>query len=180
MWWRPTCTTTTSAGSGTRLPDGGGVRVAGGQRRGVRPPESGHLTGSLGFELSEDFVTYPGWLYRYGTPLTLIGVSDFAGLAAAMARGQVQILDTAATTRQPTGRCVGPGTFRCTSSPSASAKFQTVQCGCTAARVTAPIAASVIDRPARQVVLVNDFYDAAKDAGLEDDEGKTDDTDTTT
>jgi hydroxyacylglutathione hydrolase len=34
---------------------------------------AGHLAGSLGFELSTNFVTYLGWLYRYGTPLTLIG-----------------------------------------------------------------------------------------------------------
>ncbi len=34
---------------------------------------AGHLAGSLGFELSDNFVSYLGWLYRYGTPLTLIG-----------------------------------------------------------------------------------------------------------
>ncbi len=34
---------------------------------------AGHLAGSLGFELSESFVTYLGWLYRWGAPLTLIG-----------------------------------------------------------------------------------------------------------
>ncbi len=32
----------------------------------------------------------------------------------------------------------------------------------------ASIAASVLDRPGRQVVLINDSYDAAKDAGLQD------------
>jgi hydroxyacylglutathione hydrolase len=34
---------------------------------------AGHLDGSLGFELSTSFVTYLGWLYRWGAPLTLIG-----------------------------------------------------------------------------------------------------------
>jgi glyoxylase-like metal-dependent hydrolase (beta-lactamase superfamily II)/rhodanese-related sulfurtransferase len=34
---------------------------------------AGHLAGSLGFELSGSFVTYLGWLYRWGAPLTLIG-----------------------------------------------------------------------------------------------------------
>ena len=34
---------------------------------------AGHLRGSLGFELSDSFVTYLGWLYRWGAPLTLIG-----------------------------------------------------------------------------------------------------------
>ncbi len=37
---------------------------------------AGHLAGSLGFELSRNFVTYLGWLYPYGdTSLTLIGES---------------------------------------------------------------------------------------------------------
>ena len=34
---------------------------------------AGHLDGSLGFELSTSFVTYLGWLYQWGAPLTLIG-----------------------------------------------------------------------------------------------------------
>ncbi|GJF13012.1 MBL fold metallo-hydrolase [Mycolicibacterium cyprinidarum] len=35
---------------------------------------AGHLGGTLGFEVSEDsFVTYLGWLYSWGAPLTLIG-----------------------------------------------------------------------------------------------------------
>jgi len=36
---------------------------------------AGHLDGSLGFELSDSFVTYIGWLYQWGAPLTLIGES---------------------------------------------------------------------------------------------------------
>ena len=34
---------------------------------------AGHLEGTLGFELSTSFVTYLGWLYQWGAPLTLIG-----------------------------------------------------------------------------------------------------------
>jgi glyoxylase-like metal-dependent hydrolase (beta-lactamase superfamily II)/rhodanese-related sulfurtransferase len=34
---------------------------------------AGHLDGTLGFELSTSFVTYLGWLYKWGAPLTLIG-----------------------------------------------------------------------------------------------------------
>ncbi|MCV7175868.1 MBL fold metallo-hydrolase [Mycolicibacterium sphagni] len=34
---------------------------------------AGHLSGSLGFELSGSFVAYVGWLYTWGAPLTLIG-----------------------------------------------------------------------------------------------------------
>ncbi|OBJ50294.1 rhodanese-like domain-containing protein [Mycobacterium sp. 1423905.2] len=34
---------------------------------------AGHLGGSYGFEFSDSFVTYLGWLYAWGEPLTLIG-----------------------------------------------------------------------------------------------------------
>jgi rhodanese-related sulfurtransferase len=59
---------------------------------------AGHLGGTLGFELSGSFVTYLGWLYAWGAPLTLIsddknqiadarrelvriGIDDLAGAA---------------------------------------------------------------------------------------------------
>ena len=35
-----------------------------------------HLGGTLGFELSNSFVTYLGWLYQWGAPLTLIGADN--------------------------------------------------------------------------------------------------------
>ncbi|KMO83059.1 MBL fold hydrolase [Mycolicibacterium chubuense] len=34
---------------------------------------AGHLRGSVGFELSDSFLTYLGWLHRWGAPLTLVG-----------------------------------------------------------------------------------------------------------
>jgi hydroxyacylglutathione hydrolase len=37
---------------------------------------AGHLNGSVGFELSDSFVTYLGWLYPWDTPLTFIGDDD--------------------------------------------------------------------------------------------------------
>lgn len=37
---------------------------------------AGHLAGTRAFELSESFVTYLGWLYEWGEPLTLIGESN--------------------------------------------------------------------------------------------------------
>jgi glyoxylase-like metal-dependent hydrolase (beta-lactamase superfamily II)/rhodanese-related sulfurtransferase len=37
---------------------------------------AGHLPGTLNFELSDNFVTYLGWLYDWGAPLTLIGESE--------------------------------------------------------------------------------------------------------
>ncbi|MEZ0341220.1 rhodanese-like domain-containing protein [Mycobacterium sp. pV006] len=36
---------------------------------------AGHLPGTLGFELSGSFVSYFGWLYDWGAPLTFIGDS---------------------------------------------------------------------------------------------------------
>ncbi|WP_278313370.1 MBL fold metallo-hydrolase [Lolliginicoccus levis] len=36
---------------------------------------AGHLAGSVGFELSTSFVTYLGWLYHWGAPITLLGTS---------------------------------------------------------------------------------------------------------
>lgn len=36
---------------------------------------AGHLAGTMGFELSKSFVTYLGWLYQWGAPITLIGSS---------------------------------------------------------------------------------------------------------
>jgi glyoxylase-like metal-dependent hydrolase (beta-lactamase superfamily II)/rhodanese-related sulfurtransferase len=36
---------------------------------------AGHLPGTLNFELSRNFVSYLGWLYDWGAPLTLIGAS---------------------------------------------------------------------------------------------------------
>jgi hypothetical protein len=53
---------------------GGGPSQPGRLRR-------GHLSGSIGFELSDSFVTYLGWLYVWA-PLTLIG-EDSAQIAAA-------------------------------------------------------------------------------------------------
>ena len=34
---------------------------------------AGHLSGTLGFELSDSFVNYLGWLHAWGSPLSLIG-----------------------------------------------------------------------------------------------------------
>ncbi len=43
---------------------------------------AGHLAGTIGFELSNPFVTYLGWLYSWGAPVTLIG-DDTAQILAA-------------------------------------------------------------------------------------------------
>ena len=172
---------------------------------------AGHLSGSLGFELSTNFVTYLGWLYRYGTPLTLIGQSeeqvadarrelvrigiddlagaavgdiesladgqplrsypftDFAGLAEAMSRGPVQVLDARRDDERARGYVRGSQHIplhelaqRIGEVPDGQVW---VYCG---SGYRASIAASVLDRPGRQVVLINDSYEAAGAAGLED------------
>ena len=172
---------------------------------------AGHLTGSLGFELSTNFVTYLGWLYRYGTPLTLIGesedqvadarrelvrigvdelagvavgdigtladgapirsfpVTDFAGLAEAMSRGPVQVVDARRNDERAQGYVRGSLHIplhqlhdRIDEVPEGEVW---VYCG---SGYRASIAASVLDRPGRQVVLVNDSYDGAGQAGLEE------------
>ena len=172
---------------------------------------AGHLAGSLGFELSTNFVTYLGWLYRYGTPLTLIGetpeqvaearrelvrigvdqitgaatgnidaladgqplrsypVTDFAGLAKAREHGPVQVLDARRNDERARGYVAGSQHIplheladRIDEVPQGEVW---VYCG---SGYRASIAASVLDRPGRQVVLINDSYDAANAAGLED------------
>jgi hydroxyacylglutathione hydrolase len=172
---------------------------------------AGHLTGSLGFELSTNFVTYLGWLYRYGTPLTLIGesedqvadarrelvrigvdelagaavgeigtlaggaplrsypVTDFGGLADAMGRGPVEVLDARRNDERAQGYVRGSRHIplhqlhdRMDEVPEGEVW---VYCG---SGYRASIAASVLDRPGRQVVLINDSYDNAGKAGLEE------------
>ncbi|HVM14918.1 MAG TPA: MBL fold metallo-hydrolase [Egibacteraceae bacterium] len=172
---------------------------------------AGHLTRSLSFELGTNFVTYLGWLYHYGTPLTLLGetpeqvaearrelvrigidhlagaatgdidtladgqplrsypVTDFAGLAQARAHGPVQVLDARRNDERARGYVAGSQHIplheladRIGEVPQGEVW---VYCG---SGYRASIAASVLDRPGRQIVLINDSYDAANAAGLED------------
>jgi hydroxyacylglutathione hydrolase len=172
---------------------------------------TGHLAGSLGFELGTNFVTYLGWLYRYGTPVTLIGetpeqvaearrelvrigvdhlagaatgdidtladgqvlrsypVTDFAGLAKALLRGPVQILDARRNDERAQGYVAGSQHIplheladRLDEVPQGEVW---VYCG---SGYRASVAASILDRPGRQMVLINDGYDNAVAAGLED------------
>ncbi len=171
---------------------------------------AGHLAGSLAFELSTSFVTYLGWLYRWGTPLTLVAesieqiadakrelvrigidslagvaagdikaladggevrsypVTDFAGLAKTIAERNVHVLDTRRNDERAKGAVKDSQHIplheladRIDEVPHGEVW---VHCG---SGYRASIAASVLDRAGRQVVLVNDFYDAAKEAGLE-------------
>ncbi len=172
---------------------------------------AGHLPRSLNFELGTNFVTYLGWLYTYGAPLTLIGeseeqvadarrelvrigiddlagmavgdidtladgqplrsyrVTDFAGLAEARQRGSLQILDARRNDERAAGYVAGSQHIPLHELADRLDEVPTgevwVYCG---SGYRASIAASVLDTPGRDVVLINDSYGTAKDAGLED------------
>lgn len=171
---------------------------------------AGHVAGSLAFELSTSFVTYLGWLYRWGVPLTLIGdsldqiadarrelvrigidslagvaagdiealadghelrsyaVSDFAGLAEAKATRDVRVLDARLADERAKGGVAGSQHIplhelggRVDEVPLGEVW---VYCG---SGYRASIAASVLDRDGRDMVLIDDYYDSAREAGLE-------------
>jgi hydroxyacylglutathione hydrolase len=171
---------------------------------------AGHLAGSLGFELSTNFVTYLGWLYQWGAALTLVGesveqvaqarrelvrigidslagiaagdiealadgerlrsypVSDFTGLAKARTERPVHVVDARRADERARGGVEGSQhiplhelSARVDEVPDSEVW---VYCG---SGYRASIAASVLDRLGRQVVLINDDYSSARKAGLE-------------
>jgi hydroxyacylglutathione hydrolase len=62
---------------------------------------AGHLGGTVGFELSDSFVTYLGWLYSWGTPLTLIGEDDTQIAAAKRELVRIGIDDVTGASSAP-------------------------------------------------------------------------------
>lgn len=173
---------------------------------------AGHLVGSLGFELSTNFLTYLGWIYPWGTPLTLMGetaeqvaearrelvrigidrlagaavgdidrladghplrsypLSDFAGLAAALADrpGEFYLVDARRDDERARGGVRGSAHIplhqladRIGEVPDGEVW---IYCG---SGYRASIAASILDRPGRDVVLVNDSYDNAATVGID-------------
>ena len=104
-----------------------------------------------------------------GQALRSYPVTDFAGLAEALKRGSVQILDARRDDERARGFVRGSQhvplhelAARIDEVPQGEVW---VYCG---SGYRASITASVLDRPGRQVVLINDSYDAANAAGLED------------
>ncbi|MEO7079047.1 rhodanese-like domain-containing protein [Rhodococcus sp. BP22] len=171
---------------------------------------AGHLDGSLGFELSSSFVTYLGWLYQWGAPLTLIGesseqiaeatrelarigidrpsgsavgdihslvgdgelrsyeVSDFAGLGSAAGEREVLVLDTRQHSEYADGHIPGAVNIPLHELPHRLEELPAgemwVHC---ASGYRASIAASLLDRADRSVVLIDDDYDSAVELGLQ-------------
>ncbi len=171
---------------------------------------AGHLPRTWSFEFGDNFVTYLGWLYRWGAPLTLIGqseqqvadarrelvrigidelagaaigdvealadgttlrsyrVGDFAGLTAALERGPVQVLDARRNDERAQGGVRDSLHIPIHELPERLGEVPEgevwVYCG---SGYRASIAAALLDRPGREVVLINDSYDTARAAGLE-------------
>jgi hydroxyacylglutathione hydrolase len=103
-----------------------------------------------------------------GQPLRSYPISDFAGLAEAMEHGPVQVLDARRNDERANGFVRGSQHIplheladRLDEVPQGEVW---VYCG---SGYRASIAASVLDRPGRSVVLVNDSYESAGKAGLE-------------
>ncbi|NVN49788.1 MBL-fold metallo-hydrolase superfamily [Mycolicibacterium hippocampi] len=170
---------------------------------------AGHLGGTVAFELSESFVTYLGWLYSWGSPLTLIGadvdqiadarrelvrigvdnvtgsavgeihtlaagrplrsyrVADFADLAEALDAGRPAVLDVRQSGEFDDGHI--PGALNIPLHEVAERIDQVpagevwVHC---ASGYRSSIAASMIDRSERTVVLVDDTFEQAEKLGL--------------
>ncbi|WP_333890397.1 MBL fold metallo-hydrolase [Mycolicibacterium gadium] len=170
---------------------------------------AGHLAGTRGFELSDSFVAYLGWLYEWGEPLTLIGenvdqiaearrelvrigideldgaavgeigslsagadlrsyrVAAFDDLAEILESGDVTILDVRQQPEFESSHIPGAMNIplhklieRMSDLPEGEVW---VHC---ASGYRSSIAASLIDRPGRTVVLVDDEYENAEKLGL--------------
>jgi glyoxylase-like metal-dependent hydrolase (beta-lactamase superfamily II)/rhodanese-related sulfurtransferase len=166
---------------------------------------AGHLAGTRGFELSDSFVAYLGWLYDWGEPLTLIGesidqiaearrelvrigideldgaavgevgslsagaelrsyrVASFDDLAEILGRGDVTVLDVRQQPEFQSSHIPGAMNIplhklieRMSDVPEGEVW---VHC---ASGYRSSIAASLIDRPGRTVVLVDDEYENAE------------------
>jgi glyoxylase-like metal-dependent hydrolase (beta-lactamase superfamily II)/rhodanese-related sulfurtransferase len=166
---------------------------------------AGHLAGTRGFELSGSFVTYLGWLYDWGEPLTLIAentdqiaqarrelvrigidelagaavgdvdtlsagtelrsyrVGSFADLADVLESDNLTILDVRQQQEYESSHITGAINIplheligRMSDVPDGEVW---VHC---ASGYRSSIAASLIDRPGRTVVLVDDEYESAE------------------
>ncbi len=170
---------------------------------------AGHLHGSLGFELSDSFVTYLGWLYQWGAPITLIGddvdqiaearrelvrigiddvdgsatadvkrwsesgeigsyrVADFTALAEMDDRGGVRVVDVRRDDEFSSSHVEGAVNIPVHKLLDRLAELgdEQVWVHC-ASGYRASVAASVLDKAGRDVVLIDDKFDTAVELGL--------------
>ena len=167
---------------------------------------AGHLGGTVGFELSESFATYLGWLYEWGAPLTLIGddadqiayarrelvrigIDDLAGAAvgeihtlvdgteprsyrvadfhALVDAIDVRVLDVRQEAEYTASHIDGAVNIPLhqLALRAADVPIGTVWIHC-GSGYRASIAASMIDRSERTVVLINDQFANAQALGL--------------
>lgn len=166
---------------------------------------AGHLAGIRGFELSESFVTYLGWLYDWGAPLTLVAensdqidqarrelvrigvdkidgaavgkvgtlsagtelrsyrIGSFADLAEALESDDLSVLDVRQQQEYESSHITGALNIplhrlieRMSDVPDGEVW---VHC---ASGYRSSIAASLIDRPGRTVVFVDDEFENAE------------------
>ena len=106
-----------------------------------------------------------------GQQLRSYPVSDFAGLAQATRHTVVQVLDARRNDERAAGYVAGSQHIPLHELPDRLDEVPHgevwVYCG---SGYRASIAASLLDTPGRQIVLINDSYGSAQDAGLEDDQ----------
>jgi glyoxylase-like metal-dependent hydrolase (beta-lactamase superfamily II)/rhodanese-related sulfurtransferase len=170
---------------------------------------AGHLAGTLSFELSGSFVTYVGWLYDRGIPLTLIGenedqiaaarrelvrigiddvsgaatgevrdladgvavrtyrVADFAALGDAVGDPGVTVLDVRQTDEFADNHIAGAVNIPLhqLSDRVHELPDNAIWVHC-ASGYRASIAASILDLCGRDVILIDDQFDAAQRSGL--------------
>lgn len=165
---------------------------------------AGHLGGSFGFELSDSFVNYLGWLYARGTPLSLIGddeeqilaarrelvrigvdriegaapfdgtgparsypVADFTELAAHLGGTGVVMLDVRRTDEFDESHIPGAVNIPLHDLAERLGELPDgriwVHC---VSGYRAAVAASILDRGERPVVLIDDNYSRATELGL--------------
>ena len=170
---------------------------------------AGHLDGTVAFELSTSFVTYLGWLYKWGAPLTLISddedqigiaqrelvrigvdnitgsavgdlsrfangtplrsyrVADFGDLVDTLPHGDLTVLDVRQHGEHDNGHITGainiPLHELVNRTDEVPGGEVWVHCG---SGYRASIAASMLDRHDRTVVLIDDTFANADKLGL--------------
>jgi hydroxyacylglutathione hydrolase len=171
---------------------------------------AGHVAGTYGFELSDPFVNYLGWLYTWGAPLTLIGedpeqiadaqrelarigvdrltggasgdiraladgkalrsyrVASFEDLAPALDERNTLVLDVRQRDEFDSGHVRGALNIALHELPGRIAGIPAdrelwIHC---ASGYRASVAAALLDRHDRDVVLVDDEYGNAEKLGI--------------